>query len=248
MRKTIPQLEPEVVRAEADKLRHGDDQKCATTSIKELRVRDVRITSRYQKADKLGSRSPRIFSFDLRFDLRLAADAHAREASRHAPLLLTTLLGVPSMTRLDHAAEAGLHGWWCPVLDQGNGFTVAALGSVGTNRHPGDEGGTMKSALFAPLAIACWLLVPAPPSRAQQVRPVFSPWESGPAPWRSAISTGMASPTWRWQIPEVRATRSRSSWGPAREGSHRAPPFPWETAHAPSPSGTSTGTASRTLR
>ena len=173
MRKTIPQLEPEVVRAEADKLRHGDDQKCATTSIKELRVRDVRITSRYQKADKLGSRSPRIFSFDLRFELRLAANAHTREASRHAPLLLTTLLGVPSMTRLDHAAEAGLHGWWCPVLDQGNGFTVAALGSVGTNRHPGDEGGTMKSALFAPLAIACWLLVPAPPSRAQQVS--FSP-------------------------------------------------------------------------
>jgi hypothetical protein len=31
----------------------------------------------------------------------------------------------------------------------------------------------MKSALFAPLAIACWLLVPAPPSRAQQVS--FSP-------------------------------------------------------------------------
>src|SRR6516225_7864501 len=81
VRKTIPQLEPEVVRAEADKLRHGDDQKCATTSIKELRVRDVRITSRYQKADKLGSRSPRIFSFDLRFELRLAANAHTREAS-----------------------------------------------------------------------------------------------------------------------------------------------------------------------
>jgi|SRR5215471_8032780 len=65
-RKTIPRLEPEAVRAEADKLWRGDDEKCATTSIKELRVRGARITSRYQKAHEFETIQTMVLSVDPR--------------------------------------------------------------------------------------------------------------------------------------------------------------------------------------
>lgn len=52
-RDTIPRFEPEVVEAEARRRWRGDDEKVATTAVKELAVRGVRITSRYQKAYEL---------------------------------------------------------------------------------------------------------------------------------------------------------------------------------------------------
>lgn len=46
----IPQREPELVEAEAKRLRFGGDEKVATTSLKSLTVRGVVLTSRYDKA------------------------------------------------------------------------------------------------------------------------------------------------------------------------------------------------------
>ena len=49
----VPRREPEVVKAEADRLYRGDDEKVATTSIRNLNIRGVSISSRYDKADEL---------------------------------------------------------------------------------------------------------------------------------------------------------------------------------------------------
>lgn len=49
----IPRHEPEIIAAEAKKRWHGDDEKVATTSIKELEVHGAALSSRYDKAHEL---------------------------------------------------------------------------------------------------------------------------------------------------------------------------------------------------
>lgn len=49
----IPHREPEVVKAEADRHYFGDDEKVATTSIRNLTVDGIDISSRYDKAHEL---------------------------------------------------------------------------------------------------------------------------------------------------------------------------------------------------
>ena len=49
----IPTFEPEVIEAAARKRFHGDDERVATTSIKEVMVDGVKIGSRYGKAHEL---------------------------------------------------------------------------------------------------------------------------------------------------------------------------------------------------
>jgi hypothetical protein len=49
----IPRHAPEVIEALARKRYRGDDEKVPTTSIKELTVSGVQISSRYQKAHEL---------------------------------------------------------------------------------------------------------------------------------------------------------------------------------------------------
>lgn len=46
----VPRFEPEVIKAAVDKRLDGDDEKIATTALKELVVEGVKISSRYDKA------------------------------------------------------------------------------------------------------------------------------------------------------------------------------------------------------
>jgi len=49
-RPLIPEFEPEVIKAAADKHFSGDDEKIATTPLKSLEVHGVLLSSRYDKA------------------------------------------------------------------------------------------------------------------------------------------------------------------------------------------------------
>ena len=49
----VPRHEPEVVQRDADKRHFGDDEKCPTTSLRELIAHGVSLSSRYHKADEL---------------------------------------------------------------------------------------------------------------------------------------------------------------------------------------------------
>lgn len=48
----VPRIDPEIVRARADRLYRGDSEKVATTSLKIADRHGVGISSRYQKADE----------------------------------------------------------------------------------------------------------------------------------------------------------------------------------------------------
>ncbi|WP_292054923.1 MULTISPECIES: hypothetical protein [unclassified Brevundimonas] len=49
----IPKREPEVVKAEADRFHSGDDEKVPTTTVGDVSVDGVSISSRYDKAHEL---------------------------------------------------------------------------------------------------------------------------------------------------------------------------------------------------
>jgi hypothetical protein len=52
---TIPEIDPEVVKAVADKMYGGDTEKVPTTTLNDILVRGVTLNSRYAKAAELNT-------------------------------------------------------------------------------------------------------------------------------------------------------------------------------------------------
>jgi hypothetical protein len=91
VRPTIPMFEPAVIAAAAKKHWRGDDEKVATTSIRDLVIHGVEISSRYSNADEL--------------------EVMAQIIERTEPAMRQRIKGVYSNSKVRWTLDVDLHHW-----------------------------------------------------------------------------------------------------------------------------------------
>jgi len=133
----IPRREPEVVKAEAKSRYFGDEEKVPTTSLTELVVEGVILSSRYGKADELELMSSVVRALPA----ELVALIYSIWCDSKACACYSVSLNRCAPDQSEILAEQ-LDYWFCELSSGHNGISLN--GPVGTSRYidcnwPGDD-------------------------------------------------------------------------------------------------------------